>query len=70
MSEFIQLWVSSTGIIKKQKNMKYTTVKEGKKTLNIVDSGVVHNPAPSTPRGFRRLEKRQAKSLEKATSKE
>jgi len=42
--------------------MTYTTVKDGKKTKVIIDSGVVHNPEPSTPRGLRRKAKREAKN--------
>lgn len=42
--------------------MTYSMVKDGKKVKVIIDSGVVHNPEPSTARGLRRKAKREAKN--------
>ena len=44
--------------------MKWTTrdPRTGKKVTHFVDSGVQHNPPPSTERGRRRAAKRQNKS--------
>ena len=42
--------------------MKWTTrERNGKKTTHYVDSGVKHNPAPSTERGRRKAERKQAR---------
>ena len=42
--------------------MTYEIVKDGKRSKVTIESGVVHNPEPSTPRGQRRKAKREQKN--------